>query len=69
MAAPIVRDLIVEKVRQALEHARDEGVLALDTFPTVAVERPANPEHGDFATSLPLRLARASRINPMKIGH
>ena len=67
MAGPIVRDLIVEKVRRALERARSEGVLHLDTFPTVAVERPANSDNGDFATSLPLRLARASRINPMKI--
>ena len=33
----------------------------------MAVERPANEEHGDFATSLPLRLARACRIDPMKI--
>ena len=67
MSTQIVRDLIVEKVSQALEHSRREGVLNLDTIPPVAVERPANSEHGDFATSLPLRLARACRIDPMKI--
>ena len=63
----IVRDLIVDKIERALDAARTEGVLHLDTLPPVAVERPSNLEHGDFATSLPLRLARATRISPMKI--
>ena len=63
----IIRDLIVDKIRQALEEARKGGVLHLDTLPSIAVEHPSNPEHGDFATSLPLRLARATRISPMKI--
>ncbi len=65
----IIRDLIVEKVQQAVEEARRQGTLHLDTLPEVAVEHPANPQHGDFATSLPLRLARATRINPIKIAN
>ena len=65
--ATIIRDTIVEKVRAALEEARRGGVLHLDTIPPVAVEHPTVPEHGDFATSLPLRLARATRISPLKI--
>ena len=67
MTSQIIREVIVGKVGQALELARREGVISLDTLPPVAVERPANEEHGDFATSLPLRLARACRIDPMKI--
>ena len=63
----IIRDLIVDKIERALEAARAEGLLHLDTLPPVAVEHPSNLEHGDFATSLPLRLARATRISPMKI--
>ena len=66
-AAPVHRDLIVEKVRTALAEARDAGVLNLETLPDIAVERPANPENGDFATSLPLRLAKSHRVNPLKI--
>ena len=65
--APIIRDLIVAKIEDAVEQARGSGVLRLDTLPPVAVEHPSNPDHGDFATSLPLRLARATRISPMKI--
>ncbi|MBI4198283.1 MAG: arginine--tRNA ligase, partial [Chloroflexi bacterium] len=33
----------------------------------IEVERPQNPEHGDFAVSLPLKLARAARMSPMAI--
>ena len=67
MAAPLVLDLIAEMVKGALEQARRDGFLHLDTIPDVQVERPSNPEHGDFATSLPLRLARATRINPLQL--
>ena len=37
------------------------------TIDDIAVERPQNAEHGDFATSLPLKLARPMRMNPMQI--
>ena len=67
IVAEIIRDLIVEKIERAVEQARRAGVLRLDTLPPIAVEHPSNPQHGDFATSLPLRLARATRIDPMKI--
>ena len=63
----IIRDVIVDKVQQAMEAARKAGVLHLDTLPPISVEHPSNPQHGDFATSLPLRLARATRINPMSL--
>ena len=67
MPAPLVLDKIADMVTGALEQARRDGILQLDTMPDILVERPANPEHGDFATSLPLRLARATRINPLQL--
>lgn len=67
MASVLVRDTIQEMVTVAINRARQEGVLQLETMPEVLPERPGNPEHGDFATSLPLRLARATRINPLKL--
>ena len=65
--AEIIRDLIVKKIERAVEEARRAEILGLDTLPPITVEHPSNPQHGDFATSLPLRLARATRISPMKI--
>ena len=67
MPAPLVRDKIVQMVSEAIDQARQQGALQLETTPQILVERPANPQHGDFATSLPLRLARATRINPLKL--
>ena len=67
MAPPLVLDSISIAVSRALEQARTEGVLQLDTMPEIQVERPGNPENGDFATNLPLRLSRATRINPFDL--
>jgi len=38
-----------------------------DEPPTIEVERPANPEHGDLATNLAMRLARPYRRAPLDI--
>ena len=65
-AAPLIDD-IRQLVAQAVQSARAEGVLRLETMPEIQVEHPGNPEHGDFATNLPLRLARATRINPLEL--
>lgn len=67
MATPLVLDSIAQLVANALEQAREDGLLQLDTMPDIMVERPGNPENGDFATNLPLRLARATRINPLEL--
>ena len=67
MVTPMVRNRISQLVSEAIERARREGVVQLETTPQVLMERPGNPGHGDFATSLPLRLARATRINPLQL--
>ena len=64
---PLARDLIITKIERALETARSQSLLPLDSMPAVEIERPGNPKHGDFATSLPLRLARATRLAPIHI--
>ena len=67
MATPLAMNLIVDMVTRSVEQARRDGFLQLETMPEVQLERPSNPQHGDFATSLPLRLARATRINPLQL--
>ena len=67
MSAPLLIETIQQLVAQALEAARQEGVLQLETMPVIQVERPGNSDHGDFATNVPLRLARATRINPLEL--
>ena len=65
-AAPLIND-IRDLILQAVEAARKDGVMRLETTPDIQVEHPGNPEHGDFATNLPLRLARATRIKPLDL--
>jgi|ETN07SMinimDraft_1059922.scaffolds.fasta_scaffold00789_4 arginyl-tRNA synthetase len=67
MPAPLLIETIQQLVARALESARQEGTLQLETMPEIQVERPGNSDHGDFATNLPLRLARATRINPLEL--
>ncbi len=63
----ILRDQVAELVKQALEAAQSSDALPRVDIDDIAVERPQNTEHGDFATSLPLKLARPMRMNPMQI--
>ena len=67
MVAPLVLHVVRDLIANAVQQARSEGVLQLETMPEIQVEHPANPQHGDFASSLPLRLARATRINPLEL--
>jgi arginyl-tRNA synthetase len=52
---------------QAAGEAQQQGRLPSVTLPDIAIEHPQNPEHGDYASSLPFKLARATGINPLDI--
>ncbi len=54
-------------LQQAVLKAQQEGAVASATLPEVLIEHPQNPEHGDFASGLPLKLARAMKMSPMAI--
>ena len=62
-----IRDEIGRIVQAALEEAQEAGALPPAQGLEAAVERPQKAEHGDFASSLPLRLARQMRMSPMVI--
>ena len=63
----LVRDTIANAVAAALERANRDGAISVDSVPDIEIERPNNAEHGDFATNLPLRLARSARANPLQL--
>jgi arginyl-tRNA synthetase len=64
----MIRDDITRLVEDAVAAAQRDGQLPSLPIPDVALEHPQRPEHGDYATSLPLRLARAARANPLDLG-
>jgi arginyl-tRNA synthetase len=57
----------VAQLTQATLDAQKAGKLPAVTLPEAYLERPQNPEHGDYASSFPLKLARATSIKPMAI--
>ena len=63
----LVKDTVGEAVAAALEQAQRDGAINVAAVPDIEIDRPNNPEHGDFATNLPLRLARAARANPLQL--
>jgi len=63
----IVKQRLIELLTQAVSEAQQLGKLPSVALPEVAVERPQNPEHGDYASSFPLKLARATGVSPLAI--
>ncbi|HEX74192.1 MAG TPA: arginine--tRNA ligase [Dehalococcoidia bacterium] len=63
----IVKQKLIELLTQAASEAQQLGKLPAIALPEVTVERPQNPEHGDYASSFPLKLARAVGVSPLTI--
>jgi arginyl-tRNA synthetase len=63
----MIRDDLARIVESAAQAAMKAGDLPQVPLPEIVIERPARPEHGDYATNLPLRLSRAARANPLDI--
>jgi len=54
-------------LRQAIKDAQTAGALPEFEIPEVSIEKPRDPENGDYATPTPLRLAKLARMAPIKI--
>jgi arginyl-tRNA synthetase len=54
-------------LKEACSQAQAQGLLPPMSLPDVIVEHPQHPEHGDYASSLPLKLVGAARTNPMNL--
>lgn len=62
-----VRDHITKLLIEALRQAELSGVIPGGIAEDPVLERPQNSDHGDFASSLPLKLARLVQRNPLAI--
>lgn len=66
----MIQEQIAALIHDALHGAQKAGDLPAFEIPGVAdipVERPRQPEHGDFATPIAMQLARPARQNPRQI--
>ena len=62
-----IKKQIVALIKQAAGRAQQEGKLPQVTLPEITVERPQDTEHGDYASSLSMKLARSIGKNPLVI--
>ena len=61
------KEEIIKLLKEAATEAQRRNLLPPVALPDMTMEHPQNPEHGDYASSLPLKLARAARMNPLAI--
>jgi arginyl-tRNA synthetase len=66
-ARAVTPEQLQDVVRTAVGGAVDRGVLAVEVPDEVVVERPRNREHGDYATNIALRLAKAAGRPPREV--
>jgi arginyl-tRNA synthetase len=62
-----LKNRLVVHLLGAASEAQRTGRLPVVALPDTQLEHPQNPEHGDYASSLPLKLARATGVKPMQI--
>ena len=65
----MLKQTLIELLKRAASEAQQLGKLSPVTLPEVVVEHPRNPEHGDYASSLALKLARATGLDPIAIAN
>ena len=64
-----VPEMLSDSIKKAFDLAQKDNLIANVEIGDTAVERPQNPELGDYASSLPLKLAKPLKKNPMEIAN
>ena len=62
-----LRQRLARLIGRGAAAAQEAGKLPVVALPDFTVEQPQRPEHGDYATNLAMRLARAARMAPRQI--
>ena len=62
-----IREQLEEIVDQAIAACIADGALAMEEAPEAALERPRDPENGDWASTVAMRSAKLAHANPRAI--
>ena len=65
----MIRQRLIELLTQAASKAQELGRLPPVAVPEITIEHPQNPEYGDYASSLAMKLARTTGVNPLAIAN
>ena len=63
----LIREELEQIVKAAIQAAIDDGALAMEEVPDCALERPRDEGHGDWASTVAMRAAKAAGKNPRDI--
>jgi arginyl-tRNA synthetase len=63
----MIREHLNALVAQAIRDAQTAGELPAFDLPAISVERPRQPEMGDYASTVAMQLARPAKLPPPKI--
>lgn len=64
---PSLADQLAADIQAAVAQAFSNGLIHGTAPETIALERPKNRDHGDYATSIALQLAKAAGKNPREV--
>jgi arginyl-tRNA synthetase len=63
----MLKSILSNALTFAVNSAIQKGLMIAVSLPDNVIERPQDDKHGDYASSIALKLARATRSNPMVI--
>jgi len=67
MSADSVQNSVASAIMKALEIAKKTDLLAVEIPAQITLERPKNRDHGDYASSIALILAKQAKLQPTHI--
>jgi len=56
-----MKQKIEDLIQHAIKTLKDEGVISLELNPQITIDRARDAQHGDFASTLALILAKSTR--------
>ena len=65
----LIRDYIKELILESINSCHKNGTLPIFEIDQIEVDRPQNTDNGDFAVSLPLKLTKVLKSNPLEIAN
>jgi arginyl-tRNA synthetase len=63
----MLKEKIAELLTKAITKAQKDGKLPSFDLPEIIVEHPQNPDHGDYSSSVSLKLTKVAGMKPMDI--
>ncbi len=63
----MLKQKIAELLTKAITKAQAEGKLPAFDPPEIIIEHPQNPDHGDYSSSVSLKLTKTAKMKPLDI--